>query len=124
MALFGVLPMVPLVILPMVPLVANGTFGLPMVPTVPLGEQKVPLALPLVPMVLPMAPWYNLERYWYTIGTIGRTMNTHVLSPEPEWLGRRTDFPLYYSYLESFARIWNTYIFAPTFAHSNFSSSL
>ena len=32
MALFGVLPMVPLVILPMVPLVADGTIGLPMVP--------------------------------------------------------------------------------------------
>ena len=31
MALFAVLPMVPLVILPMVPLVANGTIGLPMV---------------------------------------------------------------------------------------------
>ena len=48
MALFEVLPMVPLVILPMVPLVANGTIGLPMVPMVPLGEQMVPLALQLV----------------------------------------------------------------------------
>ena len=34
----------------------NGTIGLPMVPTVPLGEQMVPLALPLVPMVFPMVP--------------------------------------------------------------------
>ena len=62
LALFGVLPMVLLVILPMVPLaflvplVANGIIGLPMVSTVPLGEQMVPLALPLVPMVLPMVP--------------------------------------------------------------------
>ena len=55
-ALFGVLPMVPLVILPVVQLVANGTIDLPMVPTEPLGEQMVPLALPLVPMVLPMVP--------------------------------------------------------------------
>ena len=46
LALFGVLPMVPLVILPMVPLVANGTIGLPMVPKVPLGDQMVPLSLP------------------------------------------------------------------------------
>ena len=42
LALFGVLPIVPLVILPMVPLVANSTIGkyigLPMVPIVPLGE--------------------------------------------------------------------------------------
>ena len=53
LAVFGVLPMVPLVILPMVPLVANGTIGLPMVP---LGEPMVPLALPLVPMVKPMVP--------------------------------------------------------------------
>ena len=36
-------PMVPLVILPIVSLVSNGTIGLPMVPTVPLGEQLVPL---------------------------------------------------------------------------------
>ena len=54
-ALFGVLPMVSLVILPMVPLVA-GTIGLQMVPKVQLGEQMVPLALPLVPMVLPIVP--------------------------------------------------------------------
>ena len=36
--------------------VVNGTIGLQMVQTVPLGEQMVPLALPLVPMVLPMVP--------------------------------------------------------------------
>ena len=43
-ALFGVLPMVPLVILPMVPLVANGTIG-----------------LPLVPMAY---QWYHWESHW------------------------------------------------------------
>ena len=48
-ALFGVLPIVPLVISPIVPYAANGTTGLPMVP---LGEPIVPLALPLAPMVL------------------------------------------------------------------------
>ena len=63
MALFGVLPMVPLVILPMVPLVAYGTIGLPMVPIVPLGE-------PMVPTNGTIGRANGI-----TNGTIGRTLN-------------------------------------------------
>ena len=62
MALFWVLPMVPIVILPMVTLVASDTIGLLMVPIVPLGEPMVPLVTPSTILVY---HWY----FWETPNT-------------------------------------------------------